>query len=273
MEVSSLTHVIKRNRLLTGLLVLLISGVISLLALALYNSPATAKPAHSSPATAKPPIRWTPPSVSETIEAGRSKSISVSFTAAQDLANVVVRVVPGLEHFVDVDTEAIDHVGEGEPVVVNLTLTVPENAQAGTIEGVIQLRDAHNETGNTLARPLPILISIPGTNPLFYINETIGYQVVLPVGFSAAVSPEPNRPEAQQSGLLEETIFSEREHQYGISLFTNSLMLDPVTWFEVTLGLSTDLVVNDAVVSGIPSVRLSSIHDHRIVFLTPLGSI
>src|SRR3989442_10946110 len=54
------------------------------------------------PVEAAPTITWTPASIIQKISAGQSKTVPVSFSASENISNVVVRVVPELQTFVQV---------------------------------------------------------------------------------------------------------------------------------------------------------------------------
>ncbi len=56
-------------------------------------------------APAKHKITWKPSSVNVTIEAGESKTVSVTFKTRRKLKNLVVQVSPELEPFVQVDPQ------------------------------------------------------------------------------------------------------------------------------------------------------------------------
>src|SRR5437870_3261505 len=67
-------------------------------------------------AAAVPTVRWVPNSVTQMIVAGESKTVSVSFTAAEAISSVVVRVVPELQSFVHVTPAVLGSITKGQMI-------------------------------------------------------------------------------------------------------------------------------------------------------------
>jgi hypothetical protein len=107
------------------------------------------------PAEAVPTFSWNPRSVSEVIGQGQTKTIQVSFTASEDVSDVVVRVVPELGPYLTVSPTAFAHLVAGEATSLGLTVTLRATPEFGLIRGTVQLR---NKRGATLSRPLSVTL-------------------------------------------------------------------------------------------------------------------
>jgi hypothetical protein len=116
------------------------------------------------PADAAPTITWTPTSINQKIGAGQSKTVPVSFTASENISNVVVRVVPEIQTFVQVAPASFGSITSGQKVTVTVTIFASVNALSGTLDGTIQLRSGGNPPNN-FAKPLPVTLMIQGLPP------------------------------------------------------------------------------------------------------------
>jgi hypothetical protein len=112
-----------------------------------------------SPAPAKPSINWTPESLTQTILAGESQTVPVSFTASEQLNNVVVRVVPELGHYVSTNPTSFASLAKGQTVTLDVIVAAPADALPKVVDGVIQLRSGQGAP-KTFAKPLPIVVAI-----------------------------------------------------------------------------------------------------------------
>ena len=112
-----------------------------------------------SPAPAQLVISWTPASVTQTILARSTTTVPVSFTATENLSNVVVRVVPELAPYVQTNPTSFASIVKGQPVYLNLTISAPVDAVPKVVDGVIQLRSGVGAP-RTFAQPLPIMVEI-----------------------------------------------------------------------------------------------------------------
>ncbi len=138
-----------RKSILTGLILALVAGLF-ILAVVLFMP---------SRAPAAPTIAWAPSSVTETILAGESKTVSVSFTASSDLSNVVVQVVPELQPYVQTNPAGFGGISKWQTVNFDLIISAPASSLPGAFEGTVQLRSGNNPN-KTFARPLPVTINI-----------------------------------------------------------------------------------------------------------------
>jgi hypothetical protein len=142
------------------------------------------------PAEAAPPIAWTPSSINEVVGQGQTKTITASFVSSENLTNVVVRVVPELQPYVQVSPSSFSSIAKGQTVLLNITLSVSDNAPLGTATGTIQLRTGRGTPG-TLARPLPVTIDVWRAA----VNENAGYSIAVPPNMIAVLSTDPASPE------------------------------------------------------------------------------
>jgi hypothetical protein len=113
-----------------------------------------------SPAPAAPTITWTPSEVVETIAQGQTKTITVSFSSDEDLANVAVFIVPELSPYVSATPSSFSSISAGVTTTITLTLSAATDAPLGTIEGTLQLKDNSGKSQKTYAQPLPITLII-----------------------------------------------------------------------------------------------------------------
>lgn len=160
-----------RKPILTGLIIVLGTSLLAL-AMVLFTA---------SPAPAAPKITWTPSSVTDTILAGGSKTVPVSFTASQDLSHVVVRVVPELEPYIQANPAGFASISKGQTVNLDLIISAPASSLPGAFEGTIQLRSGDNPS-RAFARPLPISIEIidPTAGWPTFTSEDSVYEVKYP---------------------------------------------------------------------------------------------
>jgi len=103
---------------------------------------------------AKPPINWNPSSVSQTVLIGTTSSVEVTFTAAQPLSNVSVRVVPELAAFIAVSPSEYSAIPADVPQTITLLFSVPKGTPIETLVGAIQLRGE----GGINPKPLPVIL-------------------------------------------------------------------------------------------------------------------
>src|SRR5207244_3563664 len=105
-----------------------------------WRSPETGPTIGSPAAEADPVFTWTPSSMSEVIGQGQTKTVQVSFTASENVNNVVLRVVPELQPFVQVSPSTVSSVSQGQSILLNVTVSAAADAALGTATGTIQLR-------------------------------------------------------------------------------------------------------------------------------------
>jgi hypothetical protein len=132
---------------------------------------------HHAPAS--PTITWTPTAVTQTIPAGASTTVAVSFVASASANNVVVRVVPELQPLVSVTPAQFTGISKGQRVTLTLSIAAPPTAVPSNYQGTIQLR-----SGNVLAQPLPVNITVVWST---FHNAAWGVQFQYPTFGRAAV--------------------------------------------------------------------------------------
>lgn len=143
-----MTTFLKTHRLLW--IPLLLGAGLVLLALVLFPR---------SPAPATPAVSWTPSSVMETVLAGDSITVPVSFTASKELNDVVGYVVPELQPFIELTPLTLGHISVGETVDFDITISAPADSLPDRVEGVVLLRRGSIAT-TTYAKPLPVTVVI-----------------------------------------------------------------------------------------------------------------
>jgi hypothetical protein len=129
---------------------ILISGILAIVVVAgyVFLTPM------SSPAA--PVIMWTPEKVQETISPGASKTITVSFVSSEDMKDVEVRVVPGLQGFVTVEQGTVASLQAGRATQLHIRVFANWHAVAGQHAGTIQLKRGNR----MISKPLPFVLSV-----------------------------------------------------------------------------------------------------------------
>ena len=113
-------------------------------------------------APAKHKITWKPSSVNVTIEAGESKTVSVTFKTRRKLKNLVVQVSPELEPFVQIDPQEFRKIRKKKKNKLTITISAPAGSLPGTIQGTIQLKELKKgkPAKKSLARTLPVTVNV-----------------------------------------------------------------------------------------------------------------
>jgi len=117
------------------------------------------------PAQAKPKIIWQPKKISDEVIRGTSRTITVTFEASARLEHLTVRVVPELQAFLTVAPSSFVEVTSGIPVSIDLLINVPSETPTGVYDGTVQVRSGMGQNSPTLARPLPIEITVVASLP------------------------------------------------------------------------------------------------------------
>lgn len=114
--------------------------------------------ASSALAAASPPITWSPASVNCSIGngSGPTGDVIVTLTSQSLLADVDLRVVPGLAEFVEVIPNRLPQVVPGQSYEVRLRFSVAPGAEEQAYDGVIQARVGTR----VIARPLPVTVNV-----------------------------------------------------------------------------------------------------------------
>jgi hypothetical protein len=115
-----------------------------------------------NPVQSAPKVHWTPDTVNAIVEPGGHTEVEVSLNAVKDLGNVVLRIVPELDPFVDVTPSTLNNVKAGDMVTVHITIQAAASTPVGLFDGTIQVRQKTSKPGKgkVLARPLPIQVLI-----------------------------------------------------------------------------------------------------------------
>jgi hypothetical protein len=113
-----------------------------------------------SSAPAAPTISWLPASLNESVSAGQTKTVPVSFVASENVKSVVVRVVPELQPFVRTNPSSFASITKGQTVNLSIIISSPATSLPGTFDGTIQLRNGNGKNQKPFERPLPVTLSI-----------------------------------------------------------------------------------------------------------------
>lgn len=133
-----------------------------------------------SPLRARPTITWTPRSLTETVIAGETVTVPVSFISSENLTDLKVRVVPELADVVSVTPTHLDVVRAGEEAVLTVIFAPSVTALPKSHNGTIQLREIEVPS-HIYSKPLPVNLTV-----LWQTNENdeVGYTFLSPPKYS-----------------------------------------------------------------------------------------
>jgi hypothetical protein len=250
-----------RKRLSMWLILLVVTSVASVVVVLLS----------AVPAPSAPTIIWAPAAVTVTLTPGVSTTRVVSFTSAQNLTDVTVRVVPALAPLVQVTPAALRSIPKGQPTTLTLTIAAPVSALPGTVAGTIQLRMGRGPQGHTLAPPLPVTLTVlreGNTPPVADAgpDQTVFVTHTVQLDGSGSTDPDGDavtfiwsfvsRPQASAATLSDATVVNPR------------FVADLPGLYEV------QLIVNDGIVDSVPTtVVISAIPLPNSEVLEPGGQI
>lgn len=143
--------------------ILLLLGTVLALSLAasVLVTVATAAPHSGKAKSWGPPakITWSQKLISETVAAGDTVTVSVTFTSTKDIAEPVLSVRPKKADFVEVSGFPTTIVA-GTPYTVDVQISIPADTTRASFNAMIFVKDRH-----TLAWPLPVRakVSLPET--------------------------------------------------------------------------------------------------------------
>jgi hypothetical protein len=211
--------------------VALISGVILLGAAAILFTP--------SSAPAAPSVSWSPASIRETILAGETKTVALSFTASENVKNVVVQVVPKLQPFVRTNPSSFTSITKGQTVNLSVVISAPATSLPGTFDGTIQLRSGSNPK-ITFAKPLPVTLNVIWTQ---FQDPNTGIAFSYPdFGQPSQVEQKRLSPDEGGGTLFEVKLPAQSggtpATQFGITFHPNTLGLSLLDWFRRNIDLS-----------------------------------
>lgn len=113
----------------------------------------------AAPAAGAPPVSWTPSFLEETVVAGETLTVPVTFTASRNLSDVVVRVAPELADVVVVSPDALGDVQKGETRELNVVMAPAVTLSPEVLDGAIQLRHSGHPP-KVYAKPLPTTVVV-----------------------------------------------------------------------------------------------------------------
>ncbi len=114
---------------------------------------------YGSLSIAAPTITWTPSKVSQTISPGASTVMTLSFMSSKNINDVVVRVVPELQPFIQTNPIVFESIPKGQLIQIDLIISAPDDSQLGAFDGTVQLRSVGKPKKN-YAKPLPVIIAV-----------------------------------------------------------------------------------------------------------------
>jgi|ERR1051326_8300208 hypothetical protein len=116
------------------------------------------------PAPAAPTISWDPSFINETVSAGNSKTVLVSFVASEKMTSAQINIVPELQSYVQASPSTFANISEGGTGTVSLIISAPLIAKPQVFKGTIQMRSAIGGP-KVFARPLPVTLNITVPSP------------------------------------------------------------------------------------------------------------
>ncbi|MCI0619771.1 hypothetical protein L0Y40_01915 [Candidatus Wolfebacteria bacterium] len=142
------------------------------------------------------PVIWSPRTVSATATVGAEPTeVNVSFTANEDIGDVVIEPVPELADVLTVSPNSFLGVTDGSVNTVTLAFTASVDADPETLEGTLHVRPA--DGSQTLAKPLPATVTIVWPS---VASEAGGFTISYPGEFQ--LQEFEAQPQGQNFGLL-----------------------------------------------------------------------
>lgn len=129
-------------------------------------------------AVAAPPIEWAPRLLEVELTQGQTVSTTVILGSRESVPSPSLKITPSLAGLVTVDMPPLQPIGPNSSLDVRLRVTAPTNLAPGSYEGVIQLRSTVKRGSRTVARPLPVLVTVkPDTtssleNVSYFVNPS-----------------------------------------------------------------------------------------------------
>jgi len=130
----------------------------------------------------EPTIAWTPSSITETFLPGESQTYPASFIASENVNNVVLRVVPELQPFVQVSPSSLASITKGQTVNLNVVVSAPVDSLPKVVDGVIQVWSGVGAP-TTFAEPLPVTVSVVEASP----QPPFGHLELNPLNITAQI--------------------------------------------------------------------------------------
>lgn len=115
-----------------------------------------------SAASAAPSITWQPSAINEKIPVGATVTLRASFVASKEIQDATLRVVPSLARYVQavqVYPAAGATIQRNDPAQVTLNVSIPQDLEPITLDGVVQLKSA-GKSNKTYAKPLPVTLTV-----------------------------------------------------------------------------------------------------------------
>lgn len=125
-------------------------GALALLAIFLVSAGRAAQ-SHKGPA-----IAWTPLSLEQTVLAGKTVTVPISFTTSSDLNNISLSVVPELSSIVTVSPSSVAHLSAGQTQQVQVTFAPSATMTPQTLNGTLHVQ----ASSQTIAKPLPVTLTV-----------------------------------------------------------------------------------------------------------------
>lgn len=117
-------------------------------------------------------VTWAPASLSFKLAPGESMTATTAFVPSSAGSNVTISVLPELASYVTVTPSSFANVAPGQSYLVSVTAQAPvvRDTILSTYDGTISLQ----ESGNTLAQPLPISLFLTDEEGDIYISDPRG---------------------------------------------------------------------------------------------------
>jgi hypothetical protein len=205
---------------------------------------------------AQPVINWNPGSLNETLKAGESKTLSVSFVATANITNANLRVVPALESYVRVTPSNLGNITKGQLVEISLSIETDAMDLPQVVDGVIQLQDGDGKS--TFPKPLPVSLTILWNT---YFDDTDRYQIEYPPVL------QPVELQLLRPSFLHGIVFQSPFEMLNLSIviYENPSFIPVDQWYsqrladkEYSFPDGATRSVTQIIFNGIPSLQVNS---------------
>jgi hypothetical protein len=141
------------------------------LATVFVGSPAAA-PARAAPPPKNPIIAWTPASLDLTVAPGGGSVEAVSFTTAKKFARVNIAATGAIAAFVTPSPDTVSPVAVDTPVLVSLSVAVPETTPLGDYTGALKVSAPKKAVADSL--PVTIHVVAAEGGHIYWTNASSG---------------------------------------------------------------------------------------------------
>jgi hypothetical protein len=167
-----------------------------------------------SPTPPVPRISWSEQEIDVVLSPGESVTSTVTFTSSLDLEDVILEPVPEIEPFLTVTPAAFAAVSANTPQTVHISFNIPQDADFGTFDGTIHLRDGNR----TYPQTVKLIVNVWKT----FVSEELNFTIRYPDSFTIESRQGRQRVRLQNYVVASD---DELEHLFSGEVFIEILLL------------------------------------------------